>query len=77
MTEHIQAKKRLQSVATVTELKAIFEECAISDEDREMLTLIYVRRKNFGYVADILGYSEDTIKSRHKKCLEKISKMYF
>ncbi len=77
MTEHIQAKKRLQSVATITELKAIFDECAISDEDREMLMLIYVRHKSFGWVADELGYSEETIKSRHKKCLEKLSKMYF
>ena len=77
MTEHIQARKRLQSVATVTELKAIFDECAISDEDREMLKLIYVCHKSFGYIADTLGYSEETIKMRHKKCLEKVSKMYF
>lgn len=40
----------------------------------DILRAIYINNKTLSYIADIFGYSEGTIKRRHKKCLRLIAK---
>ena len=47
----------------------------ISDEDKEILTLIYVKKKTLSYIADTYGYSESTIKNKHRRVLKIIASM--
>ncbi|MBP1549276.1 MAG: hypothetical protein J6A05_04660 [Oscillospiraceae bacterium] len=35
----------------------------------------YFQEKNLAYIGDMLGFSESTIKKKHKKILEKIIKV--
>ena len=43
--------------------------------EKELLKLHYLRGKDLGYIADMLGYSESTIKRKHQKALTKIHKL--
>jgi DNA-directed RNA polymerase specialized sigma subunit len=70
MTEHIRIKHKLENISRVSEFENILADCKISDEDKEILRLIYVKRKTVGYIADTLGYSENTVKRKHDNALK-------
>lgn len=73
MSRHIETRRKLQEVPLVAEFEAILNLCTLSDEDKNILRMHYIQKKDFRYIADSLGYSEKTIKQRHKDALRKIS----
>lgn len=75
MTEHIDTRKKIQSIADVSSFTSLIDQTTLSDEDKHILILHYLHGKDFCFIGDTLGYSESTIKRRHKKALQKISKM--
>lgn len=70
---HIKTRKALKDIPLVSEFNAILESCTLCDEDKEVLRLHYLKGKDFRYIGDVLGYSERTIKERHKKAIQKIA----
>lgn len=54
----------------------LLNESTLSDEDKEILRLHYLKGKDFRYIGDMLGYAEITIKKRHVKALSKLSKLF-
>lgn len=75
MSEHIKTRNKLKSIPRVSTFMELLNSCTLSDEDKEILKMHYVQNKNLSYIADVLGYSESTIKKKHKKILCKISKI--
>lgn len=75
MTEHIETRKKIRNIADVSSFTSLINNTTLSDTDRQILILHYLKGKDFRYIGDTLGYSESTIKRRHKKALQKISKM--
>lgn len=75
MTDHIATKHKIQELSSYTDFYALINSCIMSDEDRDILRMIYVENKTLSYIGDILGYSESTIKSRHRKLLKRLTKM--
>ena len=73
MSRHIETRRKLQEVPLVSEFEAILNLCTLSDEDKNILRMHYIQKKDFRYIADSLGYSEKTIKQRHKDAQRKIS----
>ncbi len=75
MTTHIETRQRLREIASVKELKALFDNCVLSDEDRQIAEMIYIEDKPLGFIADTLGMSESCIKKRHSKILRRLEKL--
>lgn len=75
MSEHVKTRNRLKSIPKISTLMDLLNSCTLSEEDKTIVKMHYVQGKNLGYIADILGYSESTIKKKHKKILCKISKI--
>lgn len=75
MTDHIETRKKIRSIADVSSFSNLIEQTTLSEEDKNILYLHYLDGKDFCFIADTLGYSESTIKRRHKKALQKISKL--
>lgn len=75
MSDHIKTRNKLKSIPKVSTFMELLDSCTLSDEDKEIVKLHYVQNKNLGYIADILGYSESTIKKKHKKILAKLNKL--
>ena len=71
-SQHIETRRKLQAVSLVADFEHILSACTIDDEDKEILRLHYIKGKDFRYIGDVLGYSERTIKARHKRALEKL-----
>lgn len=76
MSDTIDTRNRLKSIPTVSRFDDLLEQLTLSDEDKEILRLHYLKGKDFRYIGDILGYAEVTIKKRHIKALKKISKLF-
>ena len=75
MSVHIDTRNKLKNIPKVSTLVEILDSCTLSDEDKTIIKMHYIQNKNLGYIADILGYSESTIKKKHKRILNKLSKI--
>lgn len=75
MSEHIETRRKIRDIASIKTFKDLLDTCVLTDEDRMIMELHYLKGKDFNYIADTLGFSEVTIKRRHKKILSKLNKM--
>lgn len=75
MSEHINVRRKIKSIPSVASFNELLEMSTLSDEDKEILRLHYLQEKDFRFIGDALGFSESTIKYRHKKALKKLSKL--
>ena len=74
-SEHIKTRSKLKDIPTVTSFNELIENCTLSAEDKELLRMHYLQEKDFKYIGDMLGFAESTAKKRHRKALQKLSKL--
>lgn len=74
-SEHIETRQKLKNICKVSTFEALIENCILSDVEKEILRLHYLKGKDFRYIGDTLGFAEVTIKKKHKKILQKLSKL--
>lgn len=74
-TEHVKTRKRIKDIASISTFNDLLEASTLSAEDKEVLKMHYLEDKDFRFIGDTLGLSEQTIKYRHKKALQKLSKL--
>ena len=75
MSKHIETRKKVQGIASISTFNDLIEKTILSDSEKQVLILHYLENKDFCFIADMLGYSESTIKRKHKKALSKLSKI--
>lgn len=73
MTRHIETRSKLKKIALVEDFESLLERCTLADQDKKILRMHYLEHKELLLIADELGYSEKTVKRRHKAALDKIS----
>lgn len=74
-SKHIETRNKVKDIAEIQTFNDLLDACVLTDEDKELLRLHYLQEKDFRYIGDVLGYSESTIKKRHKKALQKLNKI--
>ena len=75
MSEHIDTRKKLKGIASVSSFYSLINSATLSQTDKQLLILHYIDGKDFRFIGDTLGYSESTIKKKHRKILAKLSKV--
>lgn len=75
MTEHMKVKKKLQSIPLKADFNDLIERTMLSDKEKQMMRMYYVENKDFGYIADIMGYTQAGIAKMHKRVLHKIESL--
>lgn len=75
MSEHIETRRKLKDIYSVQNFEDLLESCILTEEDKIILRLHYLKGKDFRFIADELGYSESTVKRHHKKILSKLNNM--
>ena len=76
MSRIIETRNKLKGIASISKFDDLLEESTLSDLDKEILRLHYLKEKDFRYIGDTLGYAEVTIKKRHIKALSKIQSLF-
>lgn len=72
-SQHIETRRKLREIPLVEDFEHVLSLCTLDDEDKEILRMHYLNGKDFRFIGDTMGYSERTIKARHKRALKKIS----
>jgi DNA-directed RNA polymerase specialized sigma subunit len=70
MTEHIKNRQKLKAIYNVHRFDDLLDMTTLSTEEKKLLRLHYIEKKDFRYIGDMLGYSEATIKAKHKKIIK-------
>ena len=73
MSKHIDTRNKIKGIADISSFTDLLNKSTMSDEDKLRLKLHYLQGKDFRYIGDMLGYSESTIKQRHRRILKKLS----
>ena len=76
VSETIETRKRLKDIASISTFDELLEQSTLSDLDKQILRLHYLKEKDFRFIGDTLGYAEVTIKKRHLKALSKIQSLF-
>lgn len=72
MSNHIETRRKLRAICGVQQFNQLLDECILTDDEKEILKLHYLKGKDFRYIGDALGFAENTIKLKHKKILVKL-----
>ena len=75
MSKHIETRKKVSEIADISSFYSLINRSTLSHTDKQILVLHYIDDKDFRYIGDMLGFSESTIKRRHKKALSKLAKI--
>ena len=76
LSSHLDTRRKLKDIPDVSRFDDLLERSTLTDEDKEILRLHYLKGKDFRYSGDTLGYAEVTIKKRHAKALAKLDKLF-
>lgn len=76
MSIHIDTRNRLKAIADIRRFDDLLERSTLCDEDKLILRLHYLKKKDLRYIGDSLGYTEGAIKKRHLKALDKLNQLF-
>lgn len=71
-SEHIETRRKLQSIYDVETFEELLKRCMLHDEEKSILRMHYMKGNDFKFIGDALGYSEQTIKNKHRKIMKKL-----
>lgn len=73
--ENAETKNKLKNMESVNDFEDLLNKLMASEEDKKILIMHYKDGKPLGYIADVLGISESSVKKKHSKLLMKIGKI--
>ena len=73
MTKHVETRSKLRNISSVDEFESLLSRCVLSDKERKVISLYYLKGKTLGYIADLMGYSISTVKRIHSRSLERLA----
>ena len=71
----LETRRKIESICNVKEFDDLMERVMLSDKIKSAMRMHYIDDKDFRYIADVLGYTESTIKRWHSDALDKISSL--
>ena len=70
--ENALTRKKLKQIDSVEDFDRMLNNLMASEEDKKIIEMHYKQGKSLGYIADVLGMSESSVKNKHRKLLIKI-----
>lgn len=73
MSKHIETRRKVKAIHSVSEFNILLENTILTEDEKALMRMHYLEKKDFRFIGDKLGYAEITMKRWHAKILEKIS----
>lgn len=70
--ENALTRKKLKQIDSVEDFDRMLNNLMASEEDKRIIEMHYKQGKSLGYIADVLGMSESSVKNKYRKLLIKI-----
>lgn len=74
--QNSETRRKLKDLYEIKQLEDLLERTTLDSEQKQICMLHYGEGKTLGYIADLLGMSESTVKRKHKGVLMKIGKLF-
>lgn len=71
MTDHVLTRRKLCDL-DVAALNTLLDSIPLSSTDRTIMELRYIKRHDLNFIADTLGFSESTIRRRHRDIVRRL-----
>lgn len=68
------AKDFVLNINSKSDFNDLLDSMLFSDEEKQIMTMIYVKGQDQTFVADMLGLSLSSVNKKHRKILQKIYK---
>lgn len=68
------AKDYVLRITSKSDFNDLLDSILFTDEEKSIMTMIYVEGKDQTYIADMLGLSLSAVNKKHRKILHKIYK---
>ena len=75
MSPHVDTKQRLRKIDTITNFEELLSISVLSDEEKTIHRMYYLKEQDFGFIADTLGMSRATVYKKHTKALRKLRRL--
>ena len=75
MSKHIDLKHKVQNINRKIDFQNLLEESMLNENEKKLLIMHYVEGKQFNYIADELGYTQQGITKMHKRILNKLESL--
>lgn len=75
MSAHIETKHKVKAIAEPKTFQDLLDRVILTDEEKELMRLIYIEQLTQDIVAYRLNTSKSTIKRKHKKVLDRLRKV--
>lgn len=75
MTKHIELKHKVQNINRKADFDSLLEESMLNETEKKMMIMHYKENKEFNFIADELGYSQQGITKMHKRILNKLESL--
>lgn len=74
-SDHIKTRQKIKDIPNVKTFDELLERCMLTDEERYIMRQHYYKGRSFQSIAQEICISEDWLKHRHKKILQKIQRL--
>lgn len=68
------AKDFVLNITSKSDFNDLLDSMLFSDEEKQIMTMIYVKGQDQTFAADMLGLSLSSVNKKHRKILQKIYK---
>lgn len=75
MSKHMEIKGKLKNINKRVTFDELIQQSMLNEKEKQLMIMYYVEGKDFGYIADIMGYSKAGIAKMHKRALKKIESL--
>ena len=69
-TEHLITRQRIKDIPEIKTFECLLESSTLSDTDKQIMRLHYLKEQDFRCIGDSIGLSESAVKSRHRRILK-------
>ena len=75
MSKHIDTKHKVKEICNIKDFEQLLELAILSDMDKQIMRMIYVKENDVNFIADTLDLVPATVYKRHNKILAKLRKL--
>ena len=74
--ESLVTRQRIKDIPELKTFEDLLESSTLSDTDKQIMRLHYLKEQDFRCIGDSIGLSESAIKSRHRRVLKKLARLF-
>lgn len=74
--ENLITRRKIKDIPKLQTFEELLNSSTLSDTDKTIMRLHYLKEQDFRCIGDFIGLSESAVKSRHRRILNKLARLF-